>query len=145
MYSLLLFKAVSLLLLRWHLMFQNESRLSGNPVQWCRSRPITRHIFVKLDCIIRCVFHIQASGLVYLDNFFENQQIFCQIGVIFVNLWVDFLTADSDCIDSRPVQVSVSRYKILYLDTGYCILYPYLDTFFWEYLYLDTFSESICI
>ena len=40
---------------------------------------------------------------------------------------------------SRPVQVSVSRYKIQYLDTRYCILYLYLDTFFGEYL------KSICI
>ena len=39
----------------------------------------------------------------------------------------------------RPVQVSVSRYKIQYLDTRYCILYLYLDTFFGKYL------KSICI
>ena len=48
---------------------------------------------------------------------------------------------------SRPVQVSVSRYKIQYLNTRYCILYLYRDTFFGKYLkkylYLDTFFQRV--
>ena len=50
---------------------------------------------------------------------------------------------EGQVLRNRPVQVSVSKYKIPYLDTKYCILYLYLDTFFGEYLemylYLATF------